>query len=118
MQKYFPGPVQHTAGIAPIARSPAHHTPERSSMKITLTKAQISELFLIMGSKGAESSSLYEELKAIIKLYPRARADREFEIPVPDSELKTVRELLTPVEREITPERAFEEMRKDKKRQF
>ncbi|MDP2984602.1 MAG: hypothetical protein Q8O92_14885 [Candidatus Latescibacter sp.] len=87
-------------------------------MKIYLTKSQITDLFGIMGKNLKEDSDLYRDLKSIIRLYPRVSLDREFDLDLSQEDMKMLRELLTPREKEITGENIFEEMKKGMKKHY
>lgn len=85
-------------------------------MKIYLTKSQITDLFKIMGKRSKEETELYYDLKSIIRLYPRANPEKQFELDLREEDLKMVREMLTRPEKEITGENIFSEMTKEMKK--
>jgi len=87
-------------------------------MKIYLTKSQITDLFKIMGKHFKEDSELYRDLKSIIRLYPRVSLDKQFDLDLSQEDLKMLREMLTPREKEITGENIFSEMKKGMKKHY
>ena len=87
-------------------------------MTIRLMKSQVMDLFEIMGKKRKTNSELYEDLKDIIRLFPHVFPDKEFEITLSDNDLKMVRELLTPEEKEPSGDGIFSEMKRGLKGRF
>ena len=87
-------------------------------MIIRLTKSQIIDLFRILGKAGKTEIGLYEDLKSIIRLYPRVSSEKEFEITLGDEDRELVRELLTPPEKEPTGDGIFSEMKRGLKGRF
>ena len=63
-------------------------------MKVQLTKAQIVELYEIMGKNRKENTELYNEIKDILHLYARVGPGKLIDIHIDESEIDMVREML------------------------
>jgi hypothetical protein len=85
-------------------------------MKIFLSKSQINDLLRVMGKSSNEETELYRDLKTIIRLYPHAKLEKQFELDISSEDQKMIREVLTPPEKEITSENIFSEMTKGMKK--
>ena len=64
-------------------------------MKVSLSKSQILELYGLIGKNRKENSELYDEIKDILRLYPRAKQNKLIEITINDSDVSMIREILT-----------------------
>lgn len=69
-------------------------------MKLQLTKAQITELYLVLRRHGREDTDLYAELHDILRLSPHIPDSKVMDLTIDDSELEMVRSILTPTERD------------------
>lgn len=69
-------------------------------MKLQLTKAQISELYLLLRKHGRDDTDLYAELHDLLRLHPHIPDSKTMEITIDDSDLDMVHGILTPPERD------------------